>query len=113
MIRELRGKDRVVGWTGSSDFLYLYYVLLFLGTGLLILYYHTSIVTGACKLYLWTQFFLDFFLSSCFLKHNHVHTGHVIVPGFNSYTKLSFVHSNFLPFKYRKLANYINSRSTG
>lgn len=39
IIRELRwGKDRVVGWTGSSDFLYLYYVLLFLGTGLVILY---------------------------------------------------------------------------
>ena len=68
MIRELRGKDRVVGWTGSSDFLYLYYVLLFLGTGLLILYYHTSIVTGAYKLYLWTKPFLDFFFSFCFLK---------------------------------------------
>lgn len=67
MIRGLRGKDRVVGWTGSSDFLYLYYVLLFLGTGLLILYYHTSIVTGAYKLYLWTKIFLDFF-SFCFLK---------------------------------------------
>lgn len=105
-IELLVGQARRISYT----FIMCYY---FLGTGLVILYYHTSIVTGACKLYLWTQFFLDFFLSSCFLKHNHVHTGHVIVPGFKSYTKLSFVHSNFLPFKYRKLANYINSRSTG
>lgn len=68
IIRELRwGKDRVVGWTGSSDFLYLYYVLLFLGTGLVILYYHTSIVTGAYKCIYGPQF-LDFFFSSCFLK---------------------------------------------
>lgn len=103
IIRELRwGKDRVVGWTGSSDFLYLYYVLLFLGTGLVILYYHTSIVTGAYK-FIYGPQFLDFFsFLPAFSKHDHVHTGHVIVPGFNSYMKLSFALSKFLPFMYEE-----------
>lgn len=45
---------------------------------------------------------LNLFLISSFLSafsnHNHVHTGHVIFPEFNSYTNLSFAHCEFLPF---------------
>lgn len=99
------GIELLVGQTRRIS-LYLFYVLLFLGTGLVILYYHTSIVTGAYKCIYGTQFLI----SLCSPKTRPCLQRTRDRSGEGFYTKLSFAHSKRLFFRYKKHTNYFNPR---